>query len=170
MQLVCCCCIGWLALHLAGDDPAAGVLSEGPGMVRVELLSEELARRVLTAGPCGADGSAGPGLVLPEPGLVELIQLTGRWPLLLRLANRYLVDVISSGASPADAVGRLVGRLRAGGSAMLDVADEDSRDRAAAASIGASLALLSEAERCRFAELAVFAADVWVPCEVLRRL
>ena len=61
-------------------------------------------------------------------------------------------------------------RLTEKGLDAFDVGDEAERSKAIAKTIGVSLYLLSEAERARFAELAVFPEDVDVPIGVAGRL
>ncbi|MBV1856650.1 hypothetical protein KUA19_41755 [Catellatospora sp. NEAU-YM18] len=137
-----------------------GVLPDGSQnrSVRVDEFDDAQARMVLTADlpPLG------------QRGWERLVELTGRWPLLVRLANRQLVTTVDGGATIEAAVTRLVAWLEEKGPASLDLANRTDRDQAAAACIGASVNVLDEQERRRFAELAVFGEDVRVPHEVLQ--
>ena len=61
-------------------------------------------------------------------------------------------------------------RLDDRGLSAFDARDETDRSKAIAKTIGVSLELLSESERARFAELAVFPEDVDVPIGIAARL
>jgi WD40 repeat protein len=127
--------------------------------LEVDQLTDGQARSLLIAGLPNVDGI----------GLAELVKLTGRWPLLVQLAHRYLArETRNDGA--VDAVARLVRRLREGGPAVLNLRDETSRDRAVAASITASMDLLTPAEQGHFVELGIFAEDIDIPREALTLL
>jgi WD40 repeat protein len=107
------------------------------------------------------------GLPVMDSGLErELLELTGRWPLLLNLVNRRLARDISRGAAIGSAAADAAGRLRAGGPAALDVADSGQRETAVAATVGYSLDVLTPKERDRFLELGVFAEDAEIPLPV----
>jgi APAF-1 helical domain len=96
----------------------------------------------------------------------ELLDLTGRWPLLLNLVNHRLAGDISRGAAIDAAALAAISRLRAGGPAALDVTDSDQRGTAVAATVGYSLDVLKGADRERFFELGVFAEDAEIPLPV----
>jgi hypothetical protein len=135
--------------------------------VRVDEMSEPQAMALLGAG------------LSPLPRTVSeaLLRETGRWPLLLRLVNKVLLDqarFASDEASAGTAVGDMLRRLRKDGKLQmdqltgtearrLDVADPDQRNRAVSATIQASVGLLTSADRDRLAELAVFAEDETIP-------
>ncbi|MEV4135229.1 NB-ARC domain-containing protein [Dactylosporangium sp. NPDC049742] len=135
----------------------------GGRMVRVDEFSAEQARAALLT---GLTGTAPLGLRAES----ELLRVTGRWPLLVRMANRHLFDEVAGGAALPQAAERLVARLVAEGPSTLNLLDEESRNRAAAASIGASMARLSGPERTAFVRLGVFAEDLAVPADVLAML
>ncbi|MBM2620920.1 hypothetical protein JIG36_36015 [Actinoplanes sp. LDG1-06] len=131
--------------------------------VKVDQMSSSQARKVLTAG-------------LPElsPALVEsLLAETGRWPLLLRLLNKILVEQLRLRSDAGSLATELLSHLRRGVSSIdnltgvpvreLDLDDPDQRDDAIAATIEASTSLLDQAERQLFTELAVFAEDETIP-------
>jgi len=87
------------------------------------------------------------------PGGGELLAVTGRWPLLLRLVNMILANAAGAGADVPAAAAELRARLRAGGPAVvdeltgesgrsLDVSQPQDRERAVRATIEASTRLL----------------------------
>ncbi|WP_232050769.1 NB-ARC domain-containing protein [Actinoplanes sp. OR16] len=133
--------------------------------VRVDQMSAEQARRVLTA-----DLPA----PLPPDVVHDLLVETGNWPLLLRLINKVILDQSQSRAD-LPGIGRdLLEQLRSEGALevdrltgadaqQLDVNDPAQRDQAVRATIEAGTGLLTENERARFAELAVFIEDEVVP-------
>ncbi|MER5381781.1 NB-ARC domain-containing protein [Streptomyces sp. NPDC002688] len=114
---------------------------------------------------------------LPEQAVVDdLVEATGRWVLLLRIANRVMREQLSTGAD-ADTVGRrLLDRLRVHGPAAgdpqknFDLDDTDERNRAVRASLAAATELLPADGEQRFAELGVFAEDEAVPIVLVARL
>ena len=77
--------------------------------VRVDQMSQEQARALLTA-----------GLPHLEPTVVQgLLTVTGRWPLLLRLVNKIIADyarVATGCVGTGDGVARAVARRRSGSS------------------------------------------------------
>ncbi|MEU0210084.1 NB-ARC domain-containing protein [Streptomyces canus] len=107
----------------------------------------------------------------------ELVKATGRWALLLGIANKFLLDQTATGAEPTDAARTLLRRLRADGPAVqdpdgtLDLDNPDQRNTAVRASIRAATTLLPQehAER-RFNELGVFAEDESVPIDLVATL
>ena len=139
--------------------------------VRVDQMSPEQARALLTA-----------GLPSLDPAVTEgLLAATGRWPLLLRLVNTILADYGRVAADvPAQAV-VLLDRLRVGGPVAvddlrgdagrgLDVDRPQERAQAVRATIGASTSLLSPSDVERFFELGVFAEDEAIPLRLAARL
>jgi WD40 repeat protein len=142
----------------------------GGAAVVVDQMTAEQAERVLT-------------WELPSlpAELVELLlALTGRWPLLLRLANRAMAVEVATGRSAEDAAVDLAEALRAGGPAAVDdlagrvgAFDMDvpeERARAVRATIEASAGLLPADGMARLTELGVFAEDETVPVELVARL
>ena len=93
----------------------------------------------------------------------ELLDLTGRWPLLLSLVNHRLAGEVSRGAGIDEAAGAAAARLRAAGPAAFDIRDSGQRQTAVAATVGYSLDALDPPDRDRFFELGVFAEDAEVP-------
>lgn len=137
-----------------------GVLPTGVAKVWVDKMRPEQGREVLIA---GLDG-------LPGAEVGRLLELTGQWPLLLKLANRRLRADVADGVALVAAARRMIGRLAFGGPAILDLADENSRDHAVRACVRASTDRLDSDARDRFAELAIFPAGAEVPREALTLL
>ena len=97
---------------------------------------------------------------------MELLELTGGWPLLLSLVHYRLVDDLRRAGGTIDAAAAdAVSRLRQGGPAALDLADSGSRETAVAATIDYSLDVLKVADQERFLELGIFSEDAEVPLE-----
>ena len=148
-----------------------GLLAGRDVAVRVDQMSAGQARRLLTA-----------GLPPISPELAgELLAVTGRWPLLLRLVNKILVNTESTGADVSAAGAELLERLRVGGPAVIDeltgeasrglqVGQPAERARAVRATIMASTSLLEPQDEQRFAELGVFAEDETIPFSLVARL
>ena len=139
--------------------------------VQVDQMSPEQAHTLLTAGLPPLDETVAAGL----------LEVTGRWPLLLRLVNKILADY--AGLAPdVSAKGTvLVERLRERGPAVvddllgvtgrgLDVSQPADRARAVRATIGASTSLLDSRDAERFTELGVFAEDETIPFGLAARL
>ncbi|MFE2302455.1 NB-ARC domain-containing protein [Streptomyces sp. NPDC059445] len=133
-------------------------LPAGHRPVLVDRMTEGQARAVLTHG----------GLVLPASEVDRLVVATGRWALLLRLANRNLARQAATGADVGAAARRLLQRLEAQGPADLDRGGD--RSASVRASIEASTALLPPGGPRRFLELGVFAEDELVPVPVAAAL
>ena len=141
--------------------------------VRVDQMSAEQARRVLTA-----------DLLQPLPIAVvdALIEETGRWPLLLRLTNRNMVDQTRADTNATEVARDLLRQLRRDGALSvagrptgvgaeeLDVNDPDQRNKAVAATIEASTGLLTQDEHARFAEVAIFVEDETIPVPLVAAL
>lgn len=139
--------------------------------VRVDEMSPGQARRVLTAGLPGP---------LPPTVVADLLAETGRWPLLLGLLNKILIDQSGSRTDVGAAGLSLLAQLRREGTVpvdrltrvgKLDVSDPHQRRHAVSATIEASTGLLvDEADRDRFMELAVFVEDEVVPVALVLAL
>ena len=139
--------------------------------VRVDQMSPEQARILLTSGLPPLDARAVHGL----------LEVTGRWPLLLRLINKILADYTIVAADVSDQARVLLERLRASGPAVgdeflggvgtgLEVGQPEERARAVRATIAASTDLLDRQDVERFAELGVFAEDEAVPFSMVATL
>lgn len=114
---------------------------------------------------------------VPEQVVIDdLVEATGRWALLLRIANRVLSEQLSTGADANEVGRRLLHRLRVHGPAASDpqkdfnLDDTDERNRAVRASLAAATELLPPDGGARFAELGVFAEDEAVPITLVARL
>ncbi|WP_432875944.1 NB-ARC domain-containing protein [Kribbella sp. CA-245084] len=133
--------------------------------IEVDQMSSQQARMVLTADLT----------MSPPPGVVdELLVEIGRWPLLLRLVNKIMVDQTKSSTDITTVSQDLLHQLRRYGmlqvdeltgaaSQQLDISDPDQRNNAVAATIQASTGLLTRDEYARFSELAVFVEDETIP-------
>ena len=146
---------------LAGRDVA----------VMVDQMSPEQARQVLTAGLPIMDESVAQGL----------LDVTGRWPLLLRLVNKVLANATRTSQDVSAPGMKLLKQLRAGGPAVVDhilgeasrsleVDQPQQRARAVRATITASTSLLDPEDAERFAELGVFAEDETIPFRLVALL
>ena len=106
-----------------------------------------------------------------KPSLAALGQRLGEWAQLLKLVNGFLCDRVVTNHEPLHrAIAGVNKRLDLKGFTAFDAKNAASRANAIAKTIGVSLDLLSESERARFAELAVFPEDVDVPLGVVSRL
>jgi WD40 repeat protein len=114
------------------------------------------------------------GYGLPPGFERDLQQLAGRlgeWPLLLKLANAALRDrVQTSGQSPAAALAYVNRALDKRGFTFFDARDPVARHQAVARTVDLSIERLTETERARFTELAVFPEDVTIPLTTIQRL
>jgi hypothetical protein len=135
------------------------VLPEDAVRVDVDAMTGDEAIGLLTAGLPN----------VPRPLVEELVELTGRWPLLLGLVNRAARDDVRHGAIPALALADVRDQLTSGGVTALDVQDDTDRHRAVSATLQVSLNRLSAIDQDRYRELAVFGEDVEVPLTVLTR-
>jgi WD40 repeat protein len=113
------------------------------------------------------------GANLPAATVEELegvLARTGKWPVLLALANRALGKYVQRGLAVADAAGRMVQLFDAQGPVAVDINDFGQRNLAVAATVEASLSLLESSgagRLSRYLELAVFPEDVAIPQAVL---
>ena len=148
-----------------------GLLAGRGAIIRVDQMSAEQAHRLLTV-----------GLPPLNPLLTRsLLAVTGRWPLLLRLVNKILVNAVTAGGDANAAGELLLQQLRTTGPAVvddllgkdgtsLDIQAPIERARAVRATIEASTSLLSPEDGQRFAELCIFAEDESIPFKMVVRL
>ncbi len=132
------------------------------------------ARQVLVDAmrPAEALALLGHGLPAEEiPALAELTDRLGEWPLLLKLVNGMVRERVSRTRQPlADALAYVEKALERRGLTAFDARDAGDRGQAVAGTLGVSLDMLSEDQRARFAELAVFPEDVDVPLAAVETL
>ena len=106
-----------------------------------------------------------------KTALEALSYRLGEWAQLLKIVNGFLRDRALKARQQLDqAIAGVNKRLDDRGLSAFDARDETDRSKAIAKTIGVSLELLSESERARFAELAVFPEDVDVPIGIAARL
>ena len=131
-----------------------------PRQIKVDAMPDAVARRLLTR-----------GLPVMAAGLErDLLDLTGRWPLLLNLVNHRLAGDVDRGAHIDVAAAAAAGRLRERGPAALDITDSGQRQTAVAATVGYSLDALDSGDRDRFFELGIFAEDAEIPLSAVALL
>ncbi|MFI7492949.1 NB-ARC domain-containing protein [Micromonospora echinaurantiaca] len=136
------------------------VIPDGAQFVRVDQMEQAESVAVLTAGLAG----------MPSRERRRLLELTGRWPLLLGLVNAQLRHAVQRGDNLASAAAEAVRRLSEHGPAILDVTRSSARSRAVDATMRASMDLLGAGSRARYQELAIFAEDVDIPFDVISTL
>ena len=124
-----------------------------PRRIKVGAMPDPVARRLLTRDLPAMDAARER----------ELVELTGRWPLLVNLVNRRLADETRRGADIAIAAKAAAARLREAGPAVFDIQDSGQRHTAVAATVDYSLDALDPQDRDRFFELGALAEDVAIP-------
>jgi hypothetical protein len=131
--------------------------------VRVDAMQQDEATAMLAAGLDHEEGL--------RRDLTKLAARLGEWPLLLRLVNSALRNRIENDRqSPRDAIAWINKALDKRGLAYFDARNSDERHRAVVRTIGVSLDLLSDKERARYGELAIFPEDVEIPLATLEKL
>jgi len=135
------------------------LLPDGAEAVVVDQMSQQQARDLVTGGLPE----------LPEQLREQLLDLTGRWPLALGLANGALRRAARDGGDVAATASLLLHRLQERGPTALDVTDAARRDRAVAATLESSLGVLGD-RRDRVVELAIFPEDVEIPQQLVATL
>jgi hypothetical protein len=106
-----------------------------------------------------------------EPELRALAARLGEWPLLLRLVNSTLRNRIENDNQPLpDALAWVNKALSKRGLTFFDASKPKERQQAVTKTIGVSLDLLSEPERARYGELAIFPEDAEIPLATLEKL
>ncbi len=114
------------------------------------------------------------GSELPYGHIGRMRQLAdhlGQWPLLLKLANGTLRDrVYKNRERLSSALNYVDHALAQHGVTAFDIDNPEARDQAVTRTIEMSLELLSEAERSRYNELAIFPEDVNIPLSALEIL
>jgi WD40 repeat protein len=142
-------------------------LPDGATRVRVDQMTQDQARAVL-----GQDLPP-----LPEHLADELIRVTGRWPLLLSLANSWMRHQVRTGEGIATVAADMLALLREEGPAAVDdshpppdLDDPAQRRRMVRATVQASMGFQTADEQQRLAELGIFAEDEPIPVLVAARL
>ncbi|WP_406738538.1 NB-ARC domain-containing protein [Streptomyces sp. NBC_00853] len=146
------------------------VLPAGADRIVVDRMSQKQAEAVLTHGLPE----------LPTSLVQDLVLVTGRWALLLRMANQRLAAQAATGADLTQAVQHLLERLQRRGPSGIDVLqgpvvaldldDPKRRNQAVRASIEAATTLLPPEGGRRFAELGIFAEDETIPVSLVCQL
>ncbi|MFD4318965.1 NB-ARC domain-containing protein [Streptomyces sp. NPDC058548] len=143
------------------------VLPAHAARITVDRMTWDQARLVLTQGLPH----------LPEHAVMnDLVEATGRWVLLLRIANRVMHEQMSTGVDANVVARRYLDGLRVQGPAAgdpqrdIDLNDTAERNRAVRASLAAATELLPGDGEQRFAELGVFAEDEAVPIALVAHL
>lgn len=114
------------------------------------------------------------GAELPEgqkAGLAALASRLGEWPLLLKIVNRQLRELVGEDGLTVEQALREIGEaLDAEGLTVFDQGDAEGRHQAVARTLEVSFKRLSAEERTRYDELGIFPEDRDVPLSVLARL
>jgi hypothetical protein len=110
----------------------------------------------------------------PQPTNLKPFQLLaqrlGKWPQMLELAREPLRQRIARGDSLKEALDYLNLALDRKGVTAFDRRDPQERRQAIGRTIEVSLELLSQTEQERYAELAIFPADAYLPLTALNAL
>ena len=106
---------------------------------------------------------------VPSHLVEDLLELTGRWPVLLVLVNGAVRADHNAGRRVDESMREILHELRTIGPTALDVTDTDERHTAVARTIEVSLSRLTAEQRDRYLELAVFPEDTDIPRSVLER-
>lgn len=125
--------------------------------VHVDEMRTEEAMAMLGKGVTGLDA-----LVAGGPAR-ELAQRLGEWPLALELAAAMMRERVNLGESASHASGRLLQIIERKGVRALENPTAERRHRTISGVLDASLELLDDADRRRFAELSIFPEDVAIP-------
>ncbi|MEV6302843.1 NB-ARC domain-containing protein [Actinoplanes sp. NPDC051861] len=137
----------------------SSVLPPATESVLVDAMSRESATRLVAE-----------NLPDVEADVVDdVLAVTGRWPLLLSLVNGAAGSDVAAGRPVTDALAEILTALHEAGPTVLDVHEEGRRDRAITTTMEVSLARLTDDERLRYEELAVFGEDVEVPRRIIER-
>lgn len=132
-------------------------LPEGSAQIQVDAMVESEAVKLLGAGLSGA----------PAARLAALAARLGEWPLLLKLVNRQLRELVEEGLEVEVALGEVNESLDEAGLTAFDREDPEARELAVSQTLGMSLQHLPEADRRRFEALAVFPEDEEVPLKAV---
>jgi NB-ARC domain len=148
------CCTRLVTTRIPDLLPARGV------HIQVDAMSDDQARQLVVDGVRGLSGDVAD----------RLASLAGRWPVLLNLVNGVLRRQVARGQRAEQAAAEIVARFVAEGPVAFDPARAADRSQAVAATVMASLALVSSADQQRYLDLAMFPEDVDIPLDVVRLL
>ena len=151
-------CVRLVTTRIDGDLPATAAREKVDAMQGAEALS-------LLSGGLPADQAT-----RERAGLRDLAARLGEWPLLIKIVNGFLRNLVKEGEPLPVAITDANMRLNKKGLTAFDKRDETQRANAVALTIGVSLDLLSEPERERFGELGIFPEDAEIPIGVVARL
>ncbi|HKQ90004.1 MAG TPA: TIR domain-containing protein, partial [Blastocatellia bacterium] len=141
-------------------------LPDGVYKVKVDAMKQNEAVALL-----GAGFEKHTDLPTVRNDLTELAERLCEWPLLLKLVNGYLrKSAENENRTLPDAVARAKQALDKRGLTYFDVRDSGERKDAVAKTIGVSFDLLTEDERARYFELAIFPEDVEIRLATLEKL
>lgn len=147
-------CTRLVTTRVPGLLPDGAVLVEVDEMSRqeaVDLLEQRIPR-------------------IPAAQVTRVLELTGRWPLLIRLVNGLLRRRTGQGEEVSDAVAAVVERLTADGPAALDLSVFAQRERAVELTVRAGFDILPDGSEDRFYELGIFPEDVVIPEHIIELL
>jgi WD40 repeat protein len=136
------------------------VVPEGSAVLFVDRMARNEAEAVMTL--------AAPSI--PNDEVSSLMELTGRWPVLLGIVGRTLRRLVHLGTPPDIAARKLISQLRVYGPAAIDLDNPSNRTEAVRATMRAGLGLLPEGGPDRYFELAVFSEDIDIPLDALELL
>lgn len=136
------------------------LLPPAAARIQVDVMSPE------QAGALVAEGLDD----VPADQVDALVAACGRWPVLLGLVNGVLRRRVERGEQVRAAVEWVLRRLTANGPAALDPSKTVERAHAVAATIEASMGLLSTVDREHCLDLSLFPEDVPIPLNVLALL
>ncbi len=132
-------------------------LPAGSALIKVDAMASSEAVDLLRAGLPGSS---------PEQ-FIALAAHLGEWPLLLKLVNGPLREMVKGGLSISEALQEIEEALATEGFSAFDQNDSASRHAAASRAILVSIRRLPEAEREFFFQLAIFPEDEDVPVSAL---
>ena len=143
------------------------VLPDNAERIQVDQMSPDRAHAVLSGG-------------LPELSNSmkdNLLAVTGRWALLLRLTNRIIAAEIANGTDPSVAAMDTLHRLQNVGpvgvddpTQHVDLDDPKKRSKAVRSTVEAATQLLPPGGYMRFTELGIFAEDEEIPLDLVAGL
>ncbi|HYG63739.1 MAG TPA: NB-ARC domain-containing protein [Thermoanaerobaculia bacterium] len=137
-------------------------LPDGCACVDVDAMRLDEAVKLLTAELPVAEGL--------RSRLEDLARTLGEWPILLKLVNRTLRDLVEDGLGVEKALDEIGEGLDAAGLEAFDQKYSSEREKAVSRTLEVSLRRLSEDEQRRFEALAIFPEDEDVPLQIVERL